>query len=142
MRPLLVTAAIIEREERILIAQRYPNSRFGANSWEFPGGKVEFGEDPKASLIREIKEELALDVKVDSLFSLTSHVYSDKNGELHVVLATYICSANNGNAKPNECQDLKWIQNDPKTLKAIEWCEADIEIVEEYLKLHKKKPLK
>lgn len=141
MRPLLVTAAIIEREGHILIAQRFPNSRFGANSWEFPGGKVEFGEDPETSLKREIKEELALDINVDKLFSLTSHVYHDKNGELHVVLATYKCSVNNGKARPDQCQDLKWIPDNPVTLKAVDWCEADIEIVEEYLKSNKKKPL-
>jgi 8-oxo-dGTP diphosphatase len=133
LRPLLVTAAIIEHDDSVLIAQRLGDSRFGPNQWEFPGGKVEFGEKPKDTLRREIAEELDLSIEVNDLISLTSHVYSDQNGELHVVLASYLCTVKSGKPEPEQCQDAKWVPSKRAELMEIDWCEADIEIVNRYI---------
>jgi 8-oxo-dGTP diphosphatase len=88
--PLLVTAAILQKEGKVLIAQRKHDSKFEAGRWEFPGGKVEFMEHPEACLVREIREELNIEIEIDRFFALNSHVYRGET-DLHVVLLAYLC---------------------------------------------------
>ena len=127
-RPLLVTAALIRQGERLLIAQRLPISKFEPNKWEFPGGKVDFGEHPEDSLKRELDEELGVEVEVGSLYTLASHVY-DQNGMVrHVVILFYRCSILAGAAKPLDCQDLKWVTRNE--LKDFTYVEGDNPVVE------------
>lgn len=73
--PMIVVAAIICQDERVLITRRPETSRHGAGLWEFPGGKLEAGESPEHALYREIIEELALPVRVDNIFESTYHLY-------------------------------------------------------------------
>lgn len=86
--PILVSAGVIRRDDgRVLVAQRMPSDRVAPGEWEFPGGKVEAGEHPRASLVREIKEELGLVIEVGELVGVYSHIYEHSN--THVVLAVY-----------------------------------------------------
>lgn len=128
--PLLVVAAIIRDGDKILVAQRKHDSEFEAGKWEFPGGKVEPSEDPQDTLIREIHEELALDVGIEGLYGLSSHVYRSKTGgrNLHVVLVAYVCSWVGGEVGLRQVADVRWVQ--PNELSVFEWAEADLPFVE------------
>ena len=89
MRILLVAAvALVDPDGRVLIAKR-PEGKSLAGLWEFPGGKVEAGERPEAALIRELKEELSIDVTESCLAPLTfaSHAYED----FHLLMPLYVC---------------------------------------------------
>ena len=108
-RPLLVTAALIRDGDRILIAQRQKDSRFEPNKWEFPGGKVDFGEHPEESLTREIEEELGIAINVGPLYSLGSHVYERNGMTRHVVILFYRCGMVGGRPVPVDVQDLRWV---------------------------------
>jgi 8-oxo-dGTP diphosphatase len=114
--PTLVTAALIcerqahQADDRVLIAKRKLDAKVEAGKWEFPGGKVEACEHPEACLVREIKEELNLDVKVEGLFDLVSHVYRLADGrEVHVVLLFYLCELTGGDLQLLDVADAKWV---------------------------------
>ena len=85
---LVAACALIDTDGRVLIAQRPPGKAM-AGLWEFPGGKVELGERPEQSLIRELKEELGITVKEECLAPLTfaSHVYPD----FYLLMPLYVC---------------------------------------------------
>ena len=104
---LVVAAALIDADDRILIAQRPPGKQL-AGLWEFPGGKIDPGERPEASLIRELKEELGIDVKEDCLAPLTfaSHGYDD----FHLLMPLYVCRRWEGLVTAKEGQALKWVR--------------------------------
>ncbi|MEY2668695.1 MAG: hypothetical protein RJA59_1333, partial [Pseudomonadota bacterium] len=87
MKRVLVVAAVIRRDGRILVTRRHPHADRGGQ-WEFPGGKVEPGEDEAAALVREIREELDCEVTVGALLARTTHRYPD----LEVELAFYACT--------------------------------------------------
>lgn len=106
MKLLLVAAvALVDTDKRILIAQR-PEGKQLAGLWEFPGGKVEPGERPEQTLIRELKEELGLVVKEPCLAPLTfaSHAYET----FHLLMPLYICRRWEGTPQPLEGQKLAW----------------------------------
>ena len=86
-----VTAALISSQGRLLVAQRPPWKKFGL-LWEFPGGKVEPGEGLEESLVREIREELCLDIRVQSLFKIISRKGPDFEIDLHA----YWCKISGG----------------------------------------------
>ena len=107
MRLVLVAAvALIDADGRILIAQR-PQGKSLAGLWEFPGGKVETGERPEQALVRELKEELNIDVSETCLAPLTftSHAYDD----FHLLMPLYVCRRWKGDVSSNEGQALKWV---------------------------------
>ncbi|HLA01291.1 MAG TPA: (deoxy)nucleoside triphosphate pyrophosphohydrolase [Aestuariivirga sp.] len=106
MRILLVAAvALVDPDGRVLIAKR-PEGKALAGLWEFPGGKVEANEQPEAALIRELKEELAIDVTEACLAPLTfaSHAYED----FHLLMPLYVCRRWKGTVTSLEGQELKW----------------------------------
>jgi 8-oxo-dGTP diphosphatase len=108
MRILLVAAvALIDRDDRVLLAQRPPGKSL-AGLWEFPGGKVDPGETPEAALIRELKEELAVDTAESCLspFTFASHTYED----FHLLMPLYVCRVWQGNPTPMEGQKLAWVR--------------------------------
>ncbi|MET0605521.1 MAG: 8-oxo-dGTP diphosphatase MutT [Beijerinckiaceae bacterium] len=108
MKLLLVAAvALIDADNRVLIAQR-PAGKSLAGLWEFPGGKVEDGERPETTLIRELKEELGIDVKEACLAPLTfaSHAYPD----FHLLMPLFICRRWDGTVRSLEGQELKWVR--------------------------------
>ena len=104
---LVVACALIDADGRVLIAQRPPGKTLGG-LWEFPGGKLEPGERPEAALIRELREELGIEVKDACLAPLTfaSHAYED----FHLLMPLYICRRWDGEVAPREGQALKWVR--------------------------------
>jgi 8-oxo-dGTP diphosphatase len=104
---LVAACALIDADGRVLIAQR-PEGKSMAGLWEFPGGKVETGERPEQSLIRELKEELGIVVKEDCLAPLTfaSHLYPD----FHLLMPLYVCRRWEGLVTALEGQRLKWVR--------------------------------
>ena len=104
---LVVAVALIDADNRVLIAQR-PEGKPMAGLWEFPGGKVEAGERPEETLIRELREELGIDVKEPCLAPLTfaSHAYET----FHLLMPLYVCRRWDGLAHSREGQALKWVR--------------------------------
>jgi 8-oxo-dGTP diphosphatase len=104
---LVVAVALIDADDRVLIAQR-PAGKTLAGLWEFPGGKVEAGERPEETLIRELREELGVEVKEACLAPLTfaSHAYPD----FHLLMPLFICRRWDGTAASREGQALKWVR--------------------------------
>lgn len=104
---LVVACALIDTDNRILLAQR-PEGKSLAGLWEFPGGKVEKGETPEETLIRELEEELGIITKVQCLAPLTfaSHTYET----FHLLMPLYICRRYEGIAHGREGQAVKWVR--------------------------------
>jgi 8-oxo-dGTP diphosphatase len=104
---LVVACALIDADNRVLIAQR-PEGKTLAGLWEFPGGKVDAGERPEAALIRELKEELGIVVEEPCLAPLTfaSHAYND----FHLLMPLYICRKWTGTVMAREGQQLAWVR--------------------------------
>jgi 8-oxo-dGTP diphosphatase len=104
---LVVAVALVDIDGRVLIAKR-PAGKALAGLWEFPGGKVEDGELPETALVRELKEELGIDITESCLAPLTfaSHVYDD----FHLLMPLYVCRVWKGEIKAREGQDLKWVR--------------------------------
>ena len=126
-RPLLlvVAAAMIDAEGRVLIAQRPAHKSLGG-LWEFPGGKVEPGESPEAALARELKEELDVQVEPETLdpFAFASHAYDD----FHLLMPLYTLENWRGNPIAKEAQALAWAL--PQQLGAYPMPPADKPLVE------------
>jgi 8-oxo-dGTP diphosphatase len=104
---LVVACALVDADKRVLLAQRPPGKSL-AGLWEFPGGKVEPGERPEVTLIRELKEEIGITVSEACLAPLTfaSHAYPD----FHLLMPLYICRRWDGLATAREGQALAWVR--------------------------------
>ena len=104
---LVAACALIDPDGLVLIAQR-PEGKAMAGLWESPGGKVEAGERPEQSLIRELQEELGITVKQECLAPLTfaSHAYPD----FHLLMPLYVCRRWEGFVEAREKQRLKWVR--------------------------------
>lgn len=121
MKTIEVVAAIIKHEDRILTTQRgYGEFR---GFWEFPGGKIEAGETPHEALIREIKEELNIDILVGDLAGTIEYDYP----EFHLTMHCFICTFLSGELQLNEHEDLKWLTKE--TLNSVTWLPADITLI-------------
>lgn len=117
---LVVACALVDEDNRVLIAKR-PEGRHMGGLWEFPGGKVEPGETPEEALIRELAEELGIDVTHSCLAPLTfaSHDYD----RFHLLMPLYICRQWNGEVEGKEGQELAWVR--PNRLSGYEMPPAD-----------------
>ena len=104
---IVVIGIITNEQDEILIAQRTAKQSH-AGLWEFPGGKVEAGERPEQALVRELKEELNIDVSESCLAPLTfaSHAYD----EFHLLMPLYVCRRWKGDVMSNEGQALRWVK--------------------------------
>lgn len=122
-----VTCAIIERDGKILAAQRSENMGMGLK-WEFPGGKVEPGERPEDCIARELKEELGIEAKVKQ--ALPSHIHD--YGTKVIELIPFICEIKNGRIECREHKQVLW--DKPQNLTGLEWANADVPILHEYLR--------
>lgn len=125
MKTLIVSAAVIIEQGKVLVTQRKQNSSHGL-LWEFPGGKVEEGEEPREALRRELKEELDIDVKVEAIFDAVFHLYS----EYPILLIVYHCQIERGILKPLRCHDFQWVNL--RELKSLAMLPAD-EPIRNYL---------
>lgn len=116
----VVAVALVDADGRVLLAQR-PEGKTLAGLWEFPGGKLEAGETPEAALIRELREELGIDVKASCLAPLTfaSHSYE----RFHLLMPLYVCRRWQGIVSAQEGQKLAWVR--PHQLKEYPMPPAD-----------------
>jgi 8-oxo-dGTP diphosphatase len=131
MKSVLVAAvALIDPDGRVLIAKR-PEGKSLAGLWEFPGGKVEQGETPEAALIRELQEELGINVERSCLAPLTfvSHAYDD----FHLLMPLYVCRRWKGLVQAMEGQELKWVY--AKALKDYPMPPADLPLIPHLVEL-------
>jgi 8-oxo-dGTP diphosphatase len=121
---LVAACALIDSDGRVLLAER-PAHKTMAGLWEFPGGKVEPGERPEQTLIRELKEELNIVVDEACLAPLTfaSHAYED----FHLLMPLYVCRRWSGIVRPREGQRLAWVR--PNRLKDYKMPPADEPLV-------------
>ncbi|MFA7615117.1 MAG: (deoxy)nucleoside triphosphate pyrophosphohydrolase [Weeksellaceae bacterium] len=121
-----VSCAIILNQNKVLIAQRNKNGKLPLK-WEFPGGKVEKFETIKKSLIREIKEELNIEIEIIERLSPVEHHYSDFSIRLH----PFLCNFKSGNLMVKEHEEIQWAEK--SDLLNFDWAEADLPIVNEFL---------
>ena len=120
----VAACALVDPDGRVLIAQR-PEGKPMAGLWEFPGGKVETGETPEQTLIRELEEELGIVVKEACLAPLTfaSHTYP----EFHLLMPLYVCRRWDGIVTAREGQRLSWVR--PNRLREYPMPPADVPLV-------------
>ncbi len=117
--PVPVVAAVIRGDDgRVLLARRPPGGPHGG-LWEFPGGKVEPGEAPEAALVREIREELGVEVAVEGRICTVEHRYP----HLAIRMTAYGCRLASGEPRPLGCQAFAWV--DPRDLLSYPMPEAD-----------------
>jgi 8-oxo-dGTP diphosphatase len=121
---LVAAAALVDADGRVLIARRPQHKEMGG-LWEFPGGKVGEGERPEIALIRELKEELGIDVTEACLAPLTftSHAYAS----FHLLMPLYVCRRWDGMVTAREGQELKWVL--PRRLKEYPMPPADLPLI-------------
>ncbi|MBP6817678.1 (deoxy)nucleoside triphosphate pyrophosphohydrolase [Ferrovibrio sp. MS7] len=121
---LVVAVALVDADGRVLLTQRPPGKKL-AGMWEFPGGKVEANETPEAALLRELREELGLDISAACLapFTFASHSYDD----FHLLMPLYVCRRWAGQPEGREGQALKWVR--PVKMSELPMPPADVPLV-------------
>jgi 8-oxo-dGTP diphosphatase len=122
----IVTAAAIIRDGKVLIAQRQPGSHM-EYMWEFPGGKLEPDETPEECIIREIKEEMDIDIEAVDIYKVVKFNYEEKD----ILLLCYLCRIIKGDGKALECNDFRWVTKDE--LPGFDFVPADLPIVEKLI---------
>ena len=117
---LVAACALIDSDGRVLLARR-PEGKKMAGLWEFPGGKLDPGETPEAALVRELHEELGIDVAESCLapFAFASHAYA----HFHLLMPLYLCRRWKGTPTGREGQELAWVR--PQRLAEYEMPAAD-----------------
>lgn len=125
MKEIKVVAAIIQKENKILATKRGYGEFI--NMWEFPGGKIEPGETKEQALVREIKEELNIEISVDKFALDIEYQYPN----FYLFMSCFMCSIKDGSIELLEHNDGKWITKEE--LNTLNWLPADIDAVN-YLK--------
>ena len=124
MRQIEIVAAIIFREEKVLCVQRTEHEKeYVSLKWEFPGGKIEVGESREEALVREIREELSVDIEDAEFLMTVEHTYPD----FHLTMHVYTGVVTKGEITLNEHIALKWLSVDE--LDQLDWAEADVAVV-------------
>ena len=126
-----VSAGLMFRDGKLLITQRHAGAHLGG-LWEFPGGKREADETFEQCLVRELREELGVEVRVGEIFDSVTHAYPDKT----VHLKFFVCEVMAGEPQPLGCASLKWVSQ--AEMKGHEFPAADARLLE---KLRRKKEL-
>ena len=126
MSRIVVAAAVIEREGRILLTQRMPKAHL-PGMWEFPGGKLEAGEAPTATVVRECREECGIEIEPIEIFEVTSHAYPERD----VLLLFYVCRWVSGEVQHIEVADHAWVL--PTELERYALPPADVPVVAKIL---------
>ncbi len=122
MKTIEVVAAIIRDGDRVLATQRGYGEFEGM--WEFPGGKIERGEEREVALRREIREELAVDIEVKEWLCTVEYDYPT----FHLTMHCYFCCITNGVPKLLEHKSARWLSHDE--LNSVEWLPADVAVVD------------
>jgi 8-oxo-dGTP diphosphatase len=122
-----VTCAIIVNADGLVFAAQRSAAMSLPLKWEFPGGKIEPGETAEACLIREIKEELHVDIEIVASLPTNTHQYPN----VAILLIPFVCRITTGEIILKEHLDFKWLSKDE--LLALDWAEADVPIVRGYL---------
>ncbi len=127
---LVAACALIDTDGRVLLTRRPPGKPM-AGLWEFPGGKVEPGERPEDALIRELKEELGIEVREACLSPLTfaSHSYDD----FQLLMPLWVCRRWDGFVKPSEGQECTWVR--PERLRDYPMPPADVPLIPSLVEL-------
>ena len=123
MKHIEVVAAIIKHEGRYLATQRGYGDFKG--QWEFPGGKIESGEAREEALVREIREELRMEIGVDKFLCTTEYDYP----AFHLTMHCYLCHITEGAPQLTEHLAARWLA--PEELRSVQWLPADVEAVDE-----------
>ena len=119
-----VVAAAIFQNDKVLSVQRAAHRKeYVSLKWEFPGGKVEVGESREEALVREIREELSVDIQVSEFLMTVEHTYPD----FHLTMHVFKCVLDHGEITLNEHVALKWLSIDE--LDQLDWAAADIPVV-------------
>ena len=121
---LVAAAALVDKGRRVLLAQR-PEGKKMAGLWEFPGGKVQAGENPEFALMRELEEELGIETR-ECCFSpigFASHAYDD----FHLLMPLFVCRVWRGEVKAMEGQKFEWVK--PEDMYDYAMPEADIPLI-------------
>ena len=125
MKTIEVVAAVIQHQNKILAVQRGPAKyAYISEKWEFPGGKMEAGETEKQTIIREIREELDMQIAVRAKLLTVEHTYPD----FHLTMHTYLCETEQSEPILTEHLGFRWLSMDE--LEEIDWAGADVPIVE------------
>lgn len=129
MKEVEVVAAIIISDGKILCVQRNINKyEYISKKFEFPGGKIEISETKEQAIVREIQEELKMNIEVQEEFLTVHHEYPD----FKIIMHSFICSCEDALLTLTEHIDYKWLSKNE--LFELDWAAADIPIVEELLK--------
>lgn len=122
MKIINVVAAVIKKDDKILATQRgYGEFKDG---WEFPGGKIEDNETPGEAIVREIKEELNANIKVDGELGTVEYDYPN----FHLSMQCFLCSLISDEVTLLEHEDMKWLS--AKTIDNVAWLPADVEMAQ------------
>lgn len=123
-----VVAAIIKHDDKILCVQRGENKLdYISKKYEFPGGKIEEGETREQTIVREVQEELKMDISTNEDFLTVEHEYPD----FFLTMHSFICSCKNPTVQLTEHIDYKWLAT--SELEGLDWAAADIPIVEKLI---------
>ncbi len=122
MNMLVVCAAVVQKQDKILLAQRKAEGAQGL-LWEFPGGKLICGESPKDCLIREIREELDMQIEVGDVLEVVSHIYQV---DTQILLLAYWCRHLSGEGRKADCNDFVWVE--PSAIHSYNLSAADIPV--------------
>lgn len=117
-----VTCAIIQQQGKILATKRSHGMHL-AGQWEFPGGKIEEGETGEACIVREILEELNINVRVKRKFIPISHQYPDKE----ILLIPFLCEIMSGEIRLREHDEFRWVGKED--ILQLNWAAADMELI-------------
>lgn len=122
MKKIEVVAAIIVKEKKVFATQRgYGEFKDG---WEFPGGKIELGESSEEALVREIREELDVDIKVGRLLETVEYDYP----RFHLIMHCFICELLSEEIILKEHEDAKWLAEEE--LDSVDWLPADVSLID------------
>lgn len=131
MKTIEVVAAIIIRDNLILATKRGYGDFI--NYWEFPGGKMEPGESKEEALLREIREELEVEISVNDFFCTVDYDYPN----FHLTMHCFMCSIESGKLTLVEHNDAKWLSY--TNLHSVQWLPADIEIIDKIVQWYHSK---
>jgi len=131
MNNIEVVAAVIIQDGKVLCVQRPQNDKaYISLKWEFPGGKVELGENREDALLREIQEELAAEIHELQYLITVEHSYPD----FHLTMHAYTCALKHGEITLREHVDMKWLSTE--LLHQLDWAAADLPVVESLMDLN------